>query len=301
MSVKASASAKTILFGEHAVVYNEPAIAIPLSQTRTYAELTPNRNKFRVISSKTHLNKTYEELNPDSGLRVLLDKIIDTLHLSKLPDDTLIIKSSIPIASGLGSGAALSIAVIRAFAERFGQDMSPETVNSLAYEAEKVYHGTPSGIDNTTIAYEKPIIFSKTTGFETLKADIGKFHLLVIDSGIRSRTIDVVSDVRANFSHNEPFIREIGELVRSSAEVLEQGDETELGRLMNENQRLLQKIDVSCPEMDELIAFGLSHGAPGGKITGAGRGGNFLMLAKDAGQAEHLKFLYEKRGLQVIL
>lgn len=301
MSVQGSACAKTILFGEHAVVYDEPAIAVPITNTRTIATIQNNNKPFRIISEKIHLNKSFDELIPGSGLQVLLTKIMGFFGLEELPRAVLRIRSDIPIASGLGSGAALSVAIIRAFANYYDRILPVETVNKIAYEVEKVYHGTPSGIDNTTIAYEQAIIFSRSSGFSPLNADIGKLNLLVIDSGIRSRTIDVVSDVRENFSQNEPFIREIGALVRSSVEFLKTGNAAEIGRMMNENQQLLRKIDVSRPELDEIIEMGLSHGALGGKLTGAGRGGNILVLVRDKEQATHLKQLYTSRRLKVIL
>lgn len=301
MSGKASACAKTILFGEHAVVYNEPAIAIPLTNTRTFAEIKPGSHPFRIVSEKIGLNKTYEELIPGSGLQVLLSLISENFGLDELPDAVLTISSNIPIASGLGSGAAVSVAVIRAFADFYGRELSAYEVNTMAYEVEKVYHGTPSGIDNTTIASEQAILFSRSEGISALDADISRLNLLVIDSGIRSRTIDVVSDVRAHIDRNEPYIREIGGLVRAAVKSLKSGAPAEIGRLMNENQELLRKIDVSCSELDEWIRLGLSHGAIGGKLTGAGRGGNFLILAKDYKQALRLKSLYEVLGRKVIL
>ena len=301
MSVQDSACAKTIFFGEHAVVYDEPAIAVPISNTRTFATIQNTDKPFRIISEKIHLNKTFDELIPGSGLQVLLCIIREYFGLEELPKATLMIKSDIPIASGLGSGAALSVAIIRAFADYYDRILPVETVNKIAYEVEKVYHGTPSGIDNTTIAYEQAIIFSRSSGFSPLNVAMQKLNLLVVDSGIRSRTIDVVSDVRANFSQNDPHIREIGALVRSSVEYLETGDAVEIGRMMNENQQLLRKINVSRPELDEIIELGLSHGALGGKLTGAGRGGNILMLARDKEQAIHLKKLFSSRRLKVIL
>ena len=300
MNVQGSACAKTILFGEHAVVYDEPAIAVPISNTRTFATIQNNNKQFRIISEKIHLNRSYNELIPGSGLQVLLCNIREYFGLEELPKVTLRIRSDIPIASGLGSGAALSVSIIRAFADYLGRILPVEAINEIAYEVEKVYHGTPSGIDNTTIAYEEAIIFSRSSGFSPLNADIGKLNLLVIDSGIRSRTIDVVSDVRSNFLQNEPFIREIGALVRSSVKFLKAGDAAEIGKLMNENQQLLCKIDVSIPELDEIIEMGLSQGALGGKLTGAGRGGNILVLARDKEQACHLKELYTNHGLKVI-
>ena len=301
MKISDSAPAKTILFGEHAVVYGEPAIAVPLSGIRTYAEMHPNGREFRVISERAHLNRTYKQLIKGSGLEVLLSKLMKITGIDDLPADTLKITSDIPVASGLGSGAALSVAVIRTFAKRYNKIFPTEFVNELAYEIEKIYHGTPSGIDNTTIAYEQPILFSKSTGFTPLHADINKLNMLVIDSGIRSKTIDVVTDVRNHFETNEQYIRNIGALVRTAVNALESGDDKEIGTLMNENQDLLRKIDVSCTELDEMIGLGMKNGALGGKLTGAGRGGNFLILAKDKDHADNLASLYESKGLKVIL
>ncbi|MBQ4514180.1 MAG: mevalonate kinase [Anaerolineaceae bacterium] len=301
MNTSASAPAKTILFGEHAVVYGEPAIAIPLSGIRTYAEIHPNGKEFRIISESAHLNRTYGQLIKGSGLEMLLSKLKERMAVQELPADTLKITGNIPIASGLGSGAALSVAVIRAFAKQYNLSLSTEDINQLAYQIEKIYHGNPSGIDNTTIAYEQPILFSKNTGFRPINADFTKLNLLVIDSGICSKTIDVVTDVRNNLTVNEKYIREIGSLVRSTVKALDSGNETEIGQLMTENHRLLQNINVSCPVLDEIIQIGISNGALGGKLTGAGRGGNALILAKSKEDAEKLSSLYVNKGYKVIL
>ncbi len=301
MSVTASASAKTILFGEHAVVYGEPAIAIPLSNTRTYTELHPNGNEFRVISRKIGLDRPFSGLKEDSGLKQLLYLLTAEFSLDALPKETLTIHSDIPIASGLGSGAAVSVAVIRTFAKRFGKDLPVERINQIAFEIEKIYHGTPSGIDNTVIAYEQAICFTKKEGFRPLQADLSRLPLLVADSGIRSRTVDVVSDVRAHYDRNELPIHEIGILVKNAEEALRTGNIFEIGRLMNENQQLLKDIDVSCPELDELIGLAIKNGAYGAKLTGAGRGGNIIILAKDSDHAKQLKNLYETREIHCIL
>ena len=233
--VSASASAKTILFGEHAVVYGEPAIAVPLSGIRTTAEVQPNGKAFRVISGKTDLDSLYSKLAPDSAMKRLLDQVRQELGISELPPVTLTIRSDIPIASGLGSGAALSAAIIRALFRYHGREEDPETVNRLAFEVEKIYHGNPSGVDNTTIVYEQPVFFIKGQGFAPLQADLSGLHLLVIDTGIRSTTADVVNDVREHYAENRDAIEAIGALVREARGALEAGDPAEIGRLMNEN------------------------------------------------------------------
>lgn len=296
---KSSACAKTILFGEHAVVYGESAIAIPLSNIRTTAEIFPNGNEFRVVSQNTGMDLPYRKLEPGSGIRELLTRLRGIAEFDELPADTLSIRSEIPIASGLGSGAALSIAIIRVFSSYYNLQLSNKEINEIAYEIEKIYHGSPSGIDNTAIAYEQPLIFSKKQGSSILSADMSKFHLLVIDSGIHSKTIDVVSYVRNNLDKNKIYIQEIGKLTVSAIPALESGDIAQVGFLMCENQRLLQKINVSCKELDELLLIAHREGVPGCKLTGAGRGGNFLVLAEDKTQALHMKKIYNDLGLRV--
>ena len=132
--MKSSAPAKTILFGEHAVVYGEPAIAIPLPNIRTYAEIHPTGESFRIKSENTGVNNTYDELDPASGIKKLLDLLRDEFSLFSLPSVTLQISSDIPIASGLGSGAALSVAIIRGFAQYFHKNLNNERINEIAYE-----------------------------------------------------------------------------------------------------------------------------------------------------------------------
>lgn len=301
MTIIGSACAKTILFGEHAVVYDEPAVAIPLINTRTTAELIPNQDSFSVQSDKAEINCSFDEIPKESGLYRLLLELMKEFEVSELPPLTLKIRSDIPIASGLGSGAALSAAVIRAFSGYFGRVFDKETVNRMVYEIEKIYHGTPSGIDNTVIVYEQPLIFTKNSGFSPLKADLSKFPLLVGDSGIRSSTAAVVNDVRSHIRQNERYLHEIGDLVRKAENALTIGDLTETGRLMNENHELLKLIGVSCPELDELTSLALKNGAYGAKLTGAGRGGNFIVLCKDFLHAISIKKMYENRGVHVIL
>ncbi len=299
--MNSSASAKTILFGEHAVVYGEPAIAIPLPNLRTYAEIRTDNNEFRIISENTGLNKAYNDLDPTSGIKHLIDLLISELQLDELPHATLMIRSDIPIASGLGSGAAMSVAVIREFARYFDKNLSSGEINEIAFEIEKIYHGFPSGIDNTTITYETPIIFSKSGGFSRFSADVTKLPLLIVDSGIRSRTVDAVTDVRNNYENNKKYLRLIGLLVKKAERKLKEGNLEEIGMLMNENQHLLAQIGVSCEEIDQYISIAEVNRALGSKITGAGRGGNFLVLAQNREHACELKKLYENIGLRVFL
>ena len=301
--MSASAPAKTILFGEHAVVYNEPAIAIPLPQARTTVSFvdTPSAcDGFRLLSQSTGLDRSFASLSRKSPLKILIRELCKRFGIRELPAQTLLIESDIPVAAGLGSGAALSVAIIRAFMQRFQKTLSTQKISDLAYQIEIIYHGNPSGIDNTVIAFEQPLIFRRGQPPRCIEASKESLHLLVVDSGIRSRTADVVADVRLHYAENEASIHQIGRLIEPAIIAIKSGDIRTLGSLMNENQTCLEKIHVSCPALDEMIAFAREQGALGAKLTGAGRGGNIIALAENEEQTTALRLSLLKKGMKVI-
>ncbi|MBI1277050.1 MAG: mevalonate kinase [Anaerolineaceae bacterium] len=280
-----SAPAKIILLGEHAVVYGQPSLAVPLSSLRTYAEIVnlPKGSGLKVVAAdlnnqEFYVNSASQEI--DSPLFTAAWLLLNHLDCPP-PDATITLHSDIPIASGMGSGAAITTALFRALLLALNQSLSSEKLNALAYEVEKIHHGTPSGIDNTVIVFEQPIYFVRGQPIERLT--IGKpFVLLVGNTGIGSSTKSVVSDVRTLYEANVEFITEkfnsIGELVRSGRKAIELGDHLNLGKIMYDNHQFLQEISVSSPSLDMLVDAARTSGALGAKLSGAGRGGNMIAL-----------------------
>lgn len=304
MFFSASASAKTILFGEHAVVYGEPAIAIPLPEIRTTVHYLqePSQSFDLVIHSAAYsCPLKLSELPNGSGIAALFHLLKKVGVINSDPVGKLEIQSDIPIASGLGSGAALSIALIRCILKAFGKTASADQINQWAYEIEKIYHGTPSGIDNTVICYEVPLIFQKGQAPQLIRGDQSRLPLLVVDSGIRSETKKVVEAVRDAYPNNAGIIRAIGSLTKEAIPEIKKGNLQEIGRMMNENQLLLRSLGVSCSELDSMTATALENGAVGAKLTGAGAGGNFLVLAPDYEKMNSLKVIFESKGYKVFL
>jgi mevalonate kinase len=197
------------------------------------------------------------------------------------PDITVTVTSTIPIGRGLGSGAAVSTAIVRALAAYYEHWMPSRVVSDLVYQAEQIYHGTPSGIDNTVVAFEKPIFFIKDEGWEIFWVGC-PFLLAIADTGIASATWQVVKDVRrrrdAEPEHYASLFDRIGQVSRHVRIAMEQGNLETLGRLMDENHALLQQIGVSSPELDRLVAAARQGGASGAKLSGAGGGGNVIAL-----------------------
>lgn len=297
--VAVSAPGKLILCGEHAVVYNRPAIALPLLDVRAHAVLHP-----LPPGSGLHINA------PDLGQSWQLSAVSDdplsevsraALHELAVaePDLEILLRSDIPIASGMGSGAAIAAVLVRALAANAGISLAPATIAALVYASEQRYHGTPSGIDNTVIAYEMPIWFQRrgTPGGVAPPAplieplSIGQpFILLVGDSGIRSATRLPVGEVRrrhaANPAHYEALFDKIGAVVEQARQALAAGDAAALGGLVNHNQELLSAIGVSSPELDQLVSAARYAGALGAKLSGGGWGGVMIALVTADTQAE---------------
>ncbi|MCO6453602.1 MAG: mevalonate kinase [Caldilineales bacterium] len=277
----AHAPGKIILFGEHAVVYGRPAIAVPLSDVRAYASVFPAK-KCRVRA--LDLNRTVDVgAAADDDPFALIVRLLCAELGQPLPAWRLDVRSDIPIASGLGSGAAIATAIARALLAGFGAEMEPSRLSALVYEVEKLHHGTPSGIDNNVVVYERPIWFVRDQQPEFFS--IGSpLHLLVADTGIPSPTRHTVAAVRqgwqANKSHYESLFDAIAEICHAARDAIRSGHAPALGQLMTQNQTLLSQIGVSSPELDRLCRAASVAGALGAKLSGGGGGGNMIALTK---------------------
>ncbi len=287
MSVTASAPGKVILFGEHAVVYGRPAIAVPVTQVRATAAIDPAPPGSGLIIVASDLKKSIA-LSSAPGDEPLAAAARFTLeHLAApTPDATITIRSTIPIASGLGSGAAVSTALVRALASFSGSPLSAEEVSALVFEVEKIHHGTPSGIDNTVIAREQPVYFARKQIAKKVRLTVGDpFTLLIADTGKSSPTRRVVERVRQAWQRQkaryEVLFDQIGEIVDEARQAMEAGDIDTLGSLMGENHHLLIELSVSSPKLDKLVDAAHFAGALGAKLSGAGRGGNMIALVED--------------------
>lgn len=285
--IRASAPGKIILFGEHAVVYGRPAIAAPVSQIRATAVVTPNPGGgVRLTAPDIGVDALLTDLPVDDPLALAVRQVQQTANLPQLPDFLLTVRSAIPIASGLGSGAAITAAVIRAVAAHLSLPMllAKETISALTYEVEKVHHGMPSGIDNTVVAYEQPVYFVRRQPQNRIEPFhvAAPLHILIGDTGIRSSTRAAVLDVRRRWQEDTPRFERIfdacGRIAEAARAAIEAGDVLQVGRLMNENHVWLQEMTVSSPQLDALAAAAGQAGALGAKLSGGGRGGNMIAL-----------------------
>ena len=283
------ACGKVILCGEHAVVYGRPAIGVPLTSIHAEAQIREGTGGVAIVAEDVDEAWMLEELRPDHPLGHIVRATLAALNEDASPNLLVTLRSTIPIARGLGSGTAVSTAIVRALASFYGATLGPAQVSALVFETEKLYHGTPSGVDNTIVAYEQPVYFVKGQTPQRLKV-ARPFHLVVADSGVASSTRVVVDAVREAWLHDlaryERLFDEIGALVAAARDAVEFGRPDELGPLLDRNQERLAELGVSGPELDRLIAAARRAGAGGAKLSGAGRGGSALALVNaDTAQA----------------
>jgi mevalonate kinase len=279
----ASACGKVILFGEHAVVYRRPALAVPIMQVQATAAIEPGDAGITIDAPDLNQTVSLDRASPASPLAAIVRLAL--AQLQQQPDRlTITIKSTIPIASGLGSGAAVSTAIVRALANWAQVTLDEATVNALVFEVEKLHHGTPSGIDNTVIAYQKSVYFVRDEPIQMFSV-ARPFTILIGNTGVASSTKVAVSDVRqgweADREQYEAWFDQIGALVQQARTAIETGAIDQLGPLMDQNQELLRNINVSGLDLERLIAAAKGAGAAGAKLVGGGRGGNMIALVND--------------------
>jgi len=299
-AISRSACGKAILLGEHAVVHNQPAIAVPLSSKRVKITVEPHilapTAKIRVFSPLLDLDQDLTTLQENHPVFQAVRLTLSELNILQTPSCTLHITSTLPISSGLGSSAALAVATTRALSEFLGHPLDLETVNRIAFECETYVHGKPSGIDNTVVTYEKPILFQKDEKIEIFQP--GKSFLFVLaDSGVYKSTWTTVAllsqELEKEPARIRPKLEEIGQLSVQGKQALLDGDISSLAAAINHNQSILEVLDLSCPELDLLIAKSKEAGALAAKLTGGGKGGHILALVEENSLQPVLEILQE--------
>jgi mevalonate kinase len=303
--VKSSAPGKIILFGEHAVVYNRPALAVPVNQVQVEVEVLDSDSAgIWIYAPIIDLHAELSTLQPDHTIGSVILNLFQRFNISQYPNIKVNILSTIPVASGLGSGAAVSVALIRALSLYLNHPLKDEQVNNMVFEIEKLYHGTPSGIDNTVITFNKPVYFIKTQPIETFK--VGKpFTIVIGDTGIPAPTKESVGDVhRLWLKDNNKFeniFNEIAQISLIARRSIETGNPESLGDLMDHNHSLLQQLTVSSRELDKLVLAARNAGALGAKLSGGGRGGNMIALVNQAEASEVAESLLKAGAKNTII
>lgn len=272
---------KVILFGEHFVVYGLEGIAASV-EMNTICEYD---EKSEGITANDLVTGEIITIGKDKEKR--LDKVVESILKDtgiKEKNFRLKLTTNMSLKGGMGSSAALGVAIARCLEEKFSLRLSDERINEIAYNVEKLFHGNPSGIDNTVSTFGGLISFKRREGKNEIeKLPLEKpIEVVIADTGIFHDTQEIVEMVRNN-KKKEPnkygeIFREYSELVKEGRKALEEKKWETIGELMNKNHELLKEMGVSCKELDLLVKTALKNGALGAKLTGAGVGGNIIAL-----------------------
>jgi len=287
-AIISKAPAKTILFGEHAVVYGYAAIAVPIDAVQVKVTILPAINKARSIIKIRHVDWhkdiLFTELDEYDPIRTSIENAGAYIN-QRIPYFNMTISSTIPIAAGLGSSAAIAVAITKGIGQFLGISFSDEEINALAYKSEEIQHGSPSGIDNSVITYNQPILFYKTKPISKIKIK-NSIHIILADTGQRTLTKDVVTLVKYKLEKEpdtfKPILAEIGRIAEDAAKALFSGEVKKLGALMVHNHNALKKLGVSSTKLDRLVDSAILHGALGAKLCGGGKGGYMVAMCEPA-------------------
>ena len=287
-----SAFGKVILLGEHSVVYGRRALASAITR-RVQVRVRDVYSSPRRNGSNGH-----DAHAADPRFRAAVMRAAELLDIDA-GDLVVHVDSDLPAGVGLGSSAAVSVALVRALVAYSGADCCNAEVCAHAYELERIFHGTPSGIDNSAATHGGLFVFRRGEPPRQLRART-PLSLTVAVGNTPRQTQRTVAGVRerwqADTSTYEALFDRIDGLVANAERSLEEGDLAAIGEAMDENHALLRQMGVSTDELDQLVRLGREHGALGAKLTGGGGGGAVICLCRSA--AENLAEAYRRAGVQ---
>ena len=286
MEITASAPGKIILFGEHAVVFGKPAIAVAVDRRvqvtiRPIKDLNDNFNiiipSLNVQGTITPDKSTIENISHDEvGILQYIQRALQKTDIKGGLE--LEVSLDIPVGAGLGSSAAITVATLTAAARYNQQEMTNDQIAKTSHEVELEVQGAASPLDTAISTYGGVIYLhkEKTTplqpandlplvvGYTSQPGNTGK--LIAMVNKLRNTYPDVIN----------PILNSIENVTNEAKQAIIKGDEKRIGELMNINQGLLDALGVNTWELSHLIYQARQTGALGSKLTGAGGGGSMI-------------------------
>jgi mevalonate kinase len=290
------ACGKVILLGEHAVVYGVPAIAVGIDRgaCARAKPLDQGPSRLLVRGWEIAVREDQDSHELARAFRALLGPVRP--DMPPLPPHSVEVEADLPPGGGLGCSAAIGVAIARAL----DPGAAMEVIQARAMAWERIFHGTPSGVDAAVSARGGCVCFRPGQPLEPLHLRGGALHLAIGSTGLASSTKSMVEAV-ARLRERRPHIVDksfeaVRALVSNARLAIEAGDRIALGRLMDLNQMLLGGLFVSTPEIEHMCALARDASAFGAKLTGAGGGGSVVALVGSHAAAERVLATWKAGG-----
>lgn len=291
MSIKVSAPGKLMLLGDHAVVYGYPCLVTAVDK-RLYVEaeiieaenddiITPQVKESRFVLESIAYFK--EEFQIRESVRIKT-------------------KGDFSHQVGLGSSSAVTVATFKALGILFNKQMSLNELFQMSYRVNLLIQGVGSGFDIAAATYGETLEY--VIGGKVIEPlHIKSLPLVVGYSGLKADTPFYIRRVAEAFKSKkaemEKIFTSIQTLVESAKKGLQTGDLPDVGRCMNENQRLLVQLGVSTQKLDDMIESAIKAGAYGAKLSGAG-GGDCMIALVDEAKRQDVEKSIEQVGGEII-
>lgn len=292
------AHSKIILMGEHAVVYDYPAIALPFPEANVTVNVSLSKGNESWLDSAYYRGPISNMPDELSNLYTAIDTTIKSFDLPNQPLN-IVVNSSIPAGRGMGSSAAVAVALVRALCSYYNQTISNYQLQLIVNQAEVIAHDSTSGIDTLVSSTNQAVIYQKSQKPKAFTFNL-EAELIVADSGMVGQTKKAVSHVKRLIKSKPLLIDEvmqsIGQFVDYALEAIQSKDIVSLGRLMTYNHHYLSQLEISHPRLDRIISASWLAGALGAKLSGGGLGGCVIALSPDTETSQQIRQAMHEAG-----
>lgn len=288
MSGQFTAHAKSILLGEHSVVYGYDALCVPITSLTLTCRIEEDADGL-TLDTAGYRGLFADAPRTYAGIEFLVRSLVE--DPGRAEQIRLIYRSDIPMTRGLGSSAASALATIRCLDEYYSLGLTQDEIVDWGNKAEDIIHGKASGLDLHTVMSEWPIIYNKKTGFRQVRSHLGAW-LVISDTGVAGSTAEAVARVRDLVRSGDDRYRadltRLGDIAAHGQEAWAVQDADALGTLFDEAQACLTDFGLATPIITRQVAAARRAGALGSKLSGSGLGGVIISLAASQEDARRI-------------
>lgn len=279
---------KTILIGEHSVVYGKDALALPIKSLNITTTVESGKTDQTVMITNHYQGPYLQAPQEYDGLKYVFET------LNQKANNTLPLQitytGEIPMERGFGSSAVVALGTTRALNEYFALNLSEKEIMAITNHAETINHGKASGLDAATVNSDYLVFFNKKIGPHPLTQKLGA-TLLIMDTGELGNTKKAVELVRSQIQaspKNAQKIERLGELATNTKKLWLTQDANKIGAIFNEAEDILASFGISTKRIDTICQIAKENGALGAKLSGGGLGGIVLALCPNEKTAQKI-------------